>query len=168
MFQKITATVQQTQYNEGSYKKGAALVEAGNKRKNQFLTDALNYAESTITNAGLSDIEWDLSGLIISKRDDPSQSMKLTSGGILFAKPSPTGTLWRTGITAEGISADLITAGSINTENIEIKNGKDSAFKWDKFGLHAFSFTPQLDGTATVNTSKFVRFDKYQQVNIQA
>jgi hypothetical protein len=137
------------------------LVEASSKKKNEFLLGALGAAESKVTNAGLSDIVWDNSGLTISKKDDQSQKIRLTSGGILFSKNTPQGTQWRTGITADGVSADLITAGSINTGEIEIKCGNDTTFKWDRYGLSAFDFVDQLDGTTTVNPSKFVRFDKY-------
>jgi hypothetical protein len=46
LFQKITATVQQTQYNVGSYEKGAALVDANYMKQNEWITNAINNAES--------------------------------------------------------------------------------------------------------------------------
>jgi hypothetical protein len=52
LFKKITATVQSVQYNEGSYKKAAELVEAEESYKMAFLESALNSARMAIQNAG--------------------------------------------------------------------------------------------------------------------
>jgi hypothetical protein len=52
LFQKITATVQQAQYSTGSYEKAVALAEAGQERKNQFVTEALAGSEARLSIAG--------------------------------------------------------------------------------------------------------------------
>ena len=69
---------------------------------------------------------------------------------------------WKTGLTPEGISASLVTAGTINTGNISIMNGKDATFMWNTFGLSAFD-TDWTNGeiTGTPKKDTFVRFDKY-------
>jgi hypothetical protein len=69
---------------------------------------------------------------------------------------------WKTGLTPEGISASLVTAGTINTGNIAIMNGNNPAFRWDAFGISAFN--AEWDANSILGTSdktKFVRFDKH-------
>jgi hypothetical protein len=70
--------------------------------------------------------------------------------------------VWKTGLTSEGISASLITAGTINAGDISIMNVNEPVFRWDSFGLTAFD--AEWGGTSTVgrpNKNKFVRFDKH-------
>ena len=50
------------------------------------------------------------------------------------------GQTWSTGLSTDGISASLITAGSINTNEISIFSGDSPTFKWDRFGLTAYWF----------------------------
>ena len=58
LFQRITATVQQAQYNTGSYEKGAKLVEADVATKGEFIANAINSASEflefgqTVTTGG--------------------------------------------------------------------------------------------------------------------
>jgi hypothetical protein len=66
LFQKITAQVQQTQYNTGSYQKAVALTEASNERKNVFLSDALSAMSSKVKVAGQQYVVQDKYGLTIT------------------------------------------------------------------------------------------------------
>jgi hypothetical protein len=84
LFQKITATVQQTQYNEGSYKKAVELVEASEKKKNEFLMSSLNDPNSVLSNAGQNEVIWDNSGITITNKNNRSEQLRLVSSGILF------------------------------------------------------------------------------------
>lgn len=153
LFQKITATVQQAQYRTGSYEKAAALVEATEAKKYQFLTDALSGATSQLAAAGQQSVVWGNEGLIITDMDAPCKQLRAIGGAILLSKQDKNGqTQWTTGITADGVSASLITAGIINTADIQIMNGTDRYFRLDKKGLTAYR-EPSNPG--------FVRFDKY-------
>jgi hypothetical protein len=70
-----------------------------------------------------------------------------------------TGTqILKTGLTPKGISASLISAGRLNTGEIQIYNGNDATFRWDAFGLSSF-YIDDINGT--VDPYKFVRFDKH-------
>jgi hypothetical protein len=52
LFQKITATTQQAEYNTGAYEKAVALAEANTEAKGQFLSDALSGMASKLSVAG--------------------------------------------------------------------------------------------------------------------
>lgn len=160
LFQKITATVQQTQYNEGTYRKGAALVEASNAKKNEFLLDSLSDPASVLSNAGQNEVVWDNSGITITNSDNRAEQLRLVSSGIMFSTDSEGGPKWSTGITPQGISANKILAGSINTGEISLMNGKDTSFLWNAFGINAFDYEIENGTVTSVNKSKFVRFDK--------
>ena len=166
LFQKITATVQQAQYNTGSYEKAVALAEANQTRKQQFLSDALNSASARLSAAGQQSVVWDNTGLTITDVDTPSNQIKMIGGAILLKKQDENGQdKWTTGITSDGISASLITAGTINAGEIAIMNAKEPVFRWDAFGISAFDFIAQENDFGTtigaINPKKFVRFDKY-------
>ena len=165
LFQKITATVQQTQYNVGSYEKGAALVEASAAKKSEFIINAINAAQ-TYLNAGQT-VKSGADGITITDDSNAKRQLRLVGGAILFSAEDPETkeTRWRTGLTNEGISADLIRAGKIDTGEIQIMAGDQAAFRWDVYGISAYD-APWVDGggvstVGNVNTNKFVRFDKH-------
>lgn len=162
LFQKITATVQQTQYNEGSYKKAVELVEASDKKKNEFLMNSLSDPNSVLANAGQNEVIWDNSGITITNKNNRSEQLRLVSSGILFQQTGDSGEKWVTGLTPQGISASLIQAGRINTGKIQIMNGSDATFMWDSHGLSAYDFEEGFNGSvAKIIPNKFVRFDKF-------
>lgn len=166
LFQKITATVQQTQYNEGSYKKGAALAEANQERKQQFLSNALDSASARLTAAGQQSVTWGNDGITVKSVNSPSDMVRMVGGAIMLSKQDKNGQQkWVTGITSDGISADLINAGTVNTNNINIMNADEPVFKWDSYGISAFdsTWTNSEIGTtlSAIDTKKFVRFDKH-------
>jgi hypothetical protein len=162
LFQKITATVQQTQYSTGSYEKAVALAEASAEVKGEFLSQALSDANSKFSTAGQTTVIQDANGitLIDSKTQD---QMRLIGGAILMSiQDEKTGERkWKTGLTPEGISATMLTAGSIDTGNISIKNGNDITFMLNEYGITAFDADWGDNGVSGVDTSKFVRFDKH-------
>lgn len=166
LFQKITATVQQAQYSSGSYEKAVALAEANQARKQQFLTDALNGASARLQAAGQQSVVWDNTGLTITDVDAPSNQIRMIGGAILLKKQDENGQdRWTTGITSDGISASLITAGTINAGEIAIMNADEPVFRWDAFGITAFAVATVEEDFDTIfgpaNPNKFVRFDKY-------
>jgi hypothetical protein len=167
LFQKITATVQQTQYSTGSYEKAVALAEAGQARKQQFLTDALDGADARLQVAGQQSVEIGDDGITITDVDTPSDKIRMVGGAILLSKQDKSGqTKWVTGVTSDGISASLITAGTLNAGEISIMNYDEPVFRWDSFGLSAYDAEWADTGEGTtivskVDSNKFVRFDKY-------
>ena len=101
LFQKITATVQQTQYNVGSYEKGAALMEASSAAKAEFLTSAINDASAFLAPGKTHDVVWDNSGITVTDRETPTNQVKIVGGAMLFSAEDPTTKeqTWVTGVT---------------------------------------------------------------------
>lgn len=164
LFQKITATVQQAEYRSGAYEKAVKVVEGEPVVKQQFLTDALNNAAAKLTAAGQQTVVWDSSGITVVEKDKPCNSIRMVGGAILLSKQNENGEQqWTTGLTSDGISASLITAGVLNAGEIKIMSGRDPAFRWDDLGITAFD---RRDGL--MNTKKFVRFDKNGVYGIDA
>lgn len=163
LFQKITATVQQTQYSTGSYEKAVALAEATQERKHQFITDALNGATARLEMAGQQTVTWGNDGITVRSDEAPCDAIRMVGGAILLSKKDKNGQQkWVTAVTADGISASLITAGIINANEISIMNGNDATFRWDSHGLSAFDYTRSANNVISgIDTHKFIRFDKY-------
>ena len=162
LFQKITATVQQTQYSSGSYEKAVALAEANAAIKSEFLQDAFNSANDTLSKAGQTSVKWGDNGITLTDSDTKNE-MRLIGGAILMSIQDENGQRkWKTGLTPKGISASLVTAGTVDTGKIQIKNGKDVSFLWNSFGISAFDVDwNNGEVVGTPDTSKFVRFDKH-------
>lgn len=167
LFQKITATVQQTQYSTGSYEKAVALTEANASIKRQFLETALNDFGTKLNVAGQTTVTQDEHGITLTD-SSTLDSMRLIGGAILMSKvDSKTGERsWKTGLTPEGIAADWIGAGIIDANEVRIMNKKDPLFRWDSYGLTAFWADWKKAGSDIITIDKadpkqFVRFDKF-------
>lgn len=166
LFQKITATVQQAQYSTGSYEKAVALAEANQTRKQQFLTDALDSASARLSTAGQQSVTWGNDGITVKSVNSPCDAIRMVGGAILLSKQDANGEQkWVTGVTSDGVSASLITAGIINAGEITIMNYDQPVFRWDSFGITAYDANWYDDEAGTVisgvNSRKFVRFDKH-------
>jgi hypothetical protein len=162
LFQRITATVQQAKYSEGSYELASELATGKAEIKSQFLSDALTDANTVLMNSGEQSVKWDKTGITVTDVKNPVSKLKLVSGAILLSDVNDAGdTIWKTAITPKGISADLLTAGKINTGEILIYNGNHPTFQWNSLGLTAYYFD-QAGGIATTPMhSKGVRFDRF-------
>ena len=163
LFHKITATVQQTQYNTGAYEKAVELAEADAELKSAFLQAGLQSMSAALSVGGQDTVVSDTDGITITDSNTKNQ-LRLVGGAILLGvEDSETGIRkWKTGLTPEGINATLIQAGTINTGIINIMNATEPTFKWDSFGISAYD-TDWTGDTANgeVDTGKFVRYDKY-------
>jgi hypothetical protein len=80
--------------------------------------------------------------------------LRIVAGGIFISNNG--GESWTTGISANGLNASCITAGSINAEKINITMGTDVAFRWDRLGISAY----KKDITG-FSPDTFTRFDQY-------
>ena len=163
LFQKITATVQQTQYSTGSYEKAVALAEADVKIRGKFVTEALEGMAGKLAVAGQTSVIMDSSGITLIDASTKDE-MRLIGGAILMSITDPeTGERkWKTGLTPQGISASLVTTGTLNAGNISIMNVEEPVFRWDAFGLTAYDVDwNNGDISGQTNPYKFVRFDKH-------
>ena len=162
LFQKITATVQQTQYNTGAYKKAVDLAEANSVIKSKFINEGLSSMGNALSIAGQTSVVQDVNGITLTDSATKNQ-MRLIGGAIMMSiEDGETGQRkWKTGLTPDGISASLITAGNINAGEISIMNANEPTFKWNAFGISAFDtdWTNNLPN-GKVDPYTFVRFDK--------
>jgi hypothetical protein len=76
------------------------------------------------------------------------------SRGLLVSNDG--GNTYQTAITGDGINADLLVAGRIDTGMLLIGDKDKPNFFWDKLGISAFG----VDGKK-IDYSRFVRLDQY-------
>ena len=156
LFQKITATVQQAQYKSGAYDKAAQFVESPDEHLS-FIEEAFEDENAAILIGGQATVMQNKSGLCIRDVQDPFNELRLLGGKILISRRDENGKqVWSLGLSSQGLSADLVTAGILNAGKIMIMDNNEPAFRWDQHGISAFK--PNGGG---YNTHTFVRFDKH-------
>ena len=153
LFQRITAATQSLQYASGEYQKAANVIENDGTIKASILQNSLALNQNIMISSQNNAYTLDATGITLTDISNPNRKVKLTSGGLIFTNDGET---WKTGIDADGIRADYLTTGAINTNDITIYSGKYPTFRWTSSGLDAYSW-----GDTGVNFGKFVRFDQY-------
>jgi hypothetical protein len=122
----------------GSYEKGAALLEASKELQNEFVTNAINGAATYLQHG--QTVVTGPDGITITDDSDKQNKLRMVGGAILFSTTDPETQeqTWMTGVTKDGISASLVTAGRIDTGSINIMAGDEPAFRWDAYGISAY------------------------------
>lgn len=165
LFQRTSATIQSVQYNTGSYQKAAELVKADTAKKLNYLSDALNNINAVFKNMGEQSVVQDKNGITITDLNSSNNMLRLVSGGILLSKDG--GATWSAGISADGISASILTTGILKTNQIQIMNDNEAYFRWDPLGITAYDFellTQAEIESGTLpkaTTTKGIRFDRF-------
>ena len=158
LFQRVSAAVQTLEYNEATYAKTSAILDSNGDIKGDLLAKSIEKAGIFgyyLTSDGTIQIIDD--GLLIENLTNHQERVKIISSGIQFSKDG--GETWQTALSADGITTDALTSGSINTQLIRITDGDNPSFTWDKYGLNAYGFDEDGDGYYDLKT--YVRFDKY-------
>lgn len=156
LFKSLTASVQALQYSEGAYQKAAELAVSDEKDRFKFLEGAMNSAQMAIENAGDQTVTWDNRGITVTDAVNKAKQLRLVSGAMMFRTLDENGEeAWKTGITPEGVSADLITAGRIDSGTIQIMNKNDTSFRWDSKGITAYD----VDNEGNYTKDRGVRFN---------
>lgn len=152
LFQKITATVQQAQYSTGAYEKGVAEANAITEDSVGFLREAMSTMTVNLDNPQ-----------VMSESTDKSSQLRIVDGKVLIGKrdQNTEEISWTTGLSSDGIAADLINTGRLNTSKIQVYGGDNPTFRWDARGISAYDYTNFNNVISGVNTNKFVRFDKH-------
>ena len=156
LFQRIAAATQSLQYHEGEYRRAANAINADGTINSSLLKNSLKNNELLIKNAKDESVVWDETGITITNFLNPNNIVRLVSGGIVLT--SDGGKNWTTGITGEGINANVITTGRLDTNRIRIFNAEQQTFEWNAKGLSAFY---QENDNAPINYDKYIRFDRY-------
>ena len=160
LFQRITATTQSVEYHTGEYGRATSIVESDGTISVSTLANSLANNAIRLENSKDQSVVWDETGITTTNLSRPNEIVRIVSGGIFLTTDG--GATWNTGITAEGMNANFLTAGNISTSNVSIMNGSFPSFRWDEKGLSAFEFKLDINGNPYgFNTAKFVRYDQY-------
>ena len=160
LFQRISATVQNLQYAEGSYAKAAGILTPDGNIKVEVLQSVIDNNSVTLQNAINESVVWDDKGITITSKTNASNILRLVSNGVYVSQDG--GSTYINAIRGDGISASVLTAGVVNTQAIVICNGEAPSFHWDEFGISAYQFESIEAGAAKVyDLSTFVRFDRF-------
>ncbi len=153
LFQRIAASSQSLQYAEGAYQRAADGISSDGTIDSSLLQNTFDQNESLVLSSSNQDVVWDDTGITVTDKTDTASKTKILAGGIFITDDG--GITWKNAIRGDGISTNLLTAGRINTNEIYIYDGKAPRFRWDSYGITAYS------NEQGVNFNKFVRFDKY-------
>lgn len=167
LFQRIAATTESLQYNTGRYERSAKAVEADGSISHKALQQAVTENGLAINNAGAQTVTVDEQGVITTDKALPNKKVRIIGGGIYVTKDG--GETWETGITGDGINANVITTGQLNTGEVNIMTGEVASHRWDDKGISAYQTIYDLEtGSVTgVNNKNFVRFDEFGLYGIQ-
>lgn len=159
LFQRITATTQSLQYATGAYNKAADSFTSTGEIEGETLQNSFNLNQNLAWAAQNDSVVYDTTGMTVVDTTDPTKIVRISSKGIQITEDG--GQHWYLGITGSGISTKYLTSGIITTDKINIMDGNYPTFKWDKYGLTAFSYELKDGIINNVNDGNFVRFDRF-------
>lgn len=177
VFQKLTATVTSVEYNENELNRAADAFEATTGAiKTEVFQKSLEDNFNRIQLGNNNEITIDKNTGITLRDAESNNGVKIIGNGIFLTEDinKPTENIqWKTGITGAGINANAITAGNIDTKQVNIWNASERQvrFVWNEQGLFAygdkFGVTDNPDGTTNITTeqdlidyNKFVKFNQ--------
>ena len=160
LFHRIEAATQTVEFNTGKYARAADIVNPEGYIDISMLQSAFDNGEWSLSQLSDQSVTWaDGKGIKISSPKDSDRQVRLANMGIFLTTDG--GATWKTGITGDGIHADVITTGQLNTNNILIGNSETPMFRWDKEGISAYKFDKIGELTTNYNSSVYVRFNQY-------
>jgi hypothetical protein len=166
LFQRISAATQTLELNEQTYNKSDYFTADG-KLSADLLQRTLDQNNFILANASDNSYILDHTGLSMHAIDNPTKQLRIIAEGLFVSNSRNLQTgqpLWRTGITADGISADLITAGAIDTANIRIYSGSQPLQVWNAVGLTSYkrdTTDKNSKNYGKADTKNFVRLDQF-------
>lgn len=161
LFQRIAATTESLQYNTGRYERGAKAVEPDGSISHKALQQAVTENGLAIANAGAQTVAIDEQGVVTTDKTLPNKKVRIIGGGIYVTKDG--GETWETGITGDGINANVITTGQLNTGEINIMTGDAASHRWDSKGITAYrtNYNPETGEILSISPNSFVRLDEF-------
>ena len=153
LFQRIAATVQSVEYNSPSFARAASILDTGGLINPSLLANSLSGMSSFVLPGNILIDEF---GVTTKNYKEPARQMRITGDALQVTTDE--GYNWDNVITAEGINTNKLTAGNIDTQQIQIIDGENTSFRWDQYGLNAYGYG-QPSGAYDLKT--YVRFDKY-------
>ena len=144
LFQKITASTIALQSKEYAYDRSTQIVTVEGGINETILKDTFEKPESTFKVSANSNVSWDYTGITSTSNtlneNGVYAQMKVTSEGIFTAnaKDAYGNYIWTTAITPQGINANQLTLGKLDTRQIQIFNSSEPRFLWNENGLYAY------------------------------
>lgn len=154
LFQRITAQTQALQFASGQYARAANVVTTQGTIQASTLEASLQANQNLVYSAKNELVKNDSTGITVSNSQNPNYKTKVTSGGVFVTTDG--GTTWTSAVNGNGVSANLITSGQLDTKEVVIIDGNYPTFRWDTEGITAYNHTE-----SGANFGKFVRFDQY-------
>lgn len=159
LFSKITATTASLQYAAGSFSKAANVVN--NDRSidmSSIQKTFLNGDSYSLSISGTDSVKLDNRGLTVNDPANPAAVVRIDSAGVKVS--SDGGKNYATAINGAGITTELLKAGQIDADKINILNAsKGLAFTWDSQGLNAY-LARANDFSKGRNGQVYVRFSE--------
>lgn len=160
LFQRITATTQSLQYAQGQYNRAAGSFNSTGEINLTTLQQSLDAASNLAWSAKDESVVIDTTGITVVDITSPNQVVKLSTKGLFFSNDG--GKNFSLSINGAGVVVSALQSGLLNTDKIVIGDPANPTFKWDKYGINAFSFDMDEDGNVTQrNSTEFVRFDRF-------
>ncbi len=160
LFERISAATQTLELNEQTYNKSAYFTSDG-ELSADILQKTLLQNSLILANASDNSYVLDETGLSFQSILNPKKKVRLLAEGLFLSNSTNLSTgapEWKTGVTAEGISASLLTAGEINTANIKIFSDAQPSQSWNKLGITSYGID---SNTGKVLANTFVRLDQF-------
>lgn len=162
LFQRISAAAQTLSLKEQVYDKAANFTSQGEIDKD-ILQKTLSDNNLVLANASDNSYLLDDSGLTLQSIINPIKKTRILAEGIFISNSlnfmgEPE---WKTGITADGINASILTAGEINTAKIKIYAEGQPNQTWDALGITSYQMTKNEEDSFEVDPNRFVRFDNF-------
>ena len=161
LFQRITAATQSLEFSEGKYNKAANIINTDGTIKSSVIQSTFDSNTDLVYGAQNESVLMDNTGITVTSNEDAAKQVKVTSGGLFVSNDG--GMSWKNAIRGDGITADVITAGSLNVEQVTVYSKDAPSFLWDSKGISAF----EINESGSTNFSKYVRFDKYGMYGIK-
>lgn len=169
IFQKLTATMTDIRYNENSIYTAANSFNTDGTIKTQIFQKALEDNSLRVSLGVNNEVTISESTGITLKDKDNNTGIKLIGNGIFLTNDITSDPVtWRTGITGDGINADAIIGGSIDTKKVTIWSGDEDQYRflWNDQGLFAFGDKFGNEEGLSVSTYKdLIDYSKYVKFN---
>ena len=170
IFQKLTATVTDINYNSNEIYNAANSFETNGMIKTDVFKRSLQDNFEAVNLGINNEITIDKVTGITLKDNDNNSGVKLIGRGIFLTKDITQGTSteWKTGITGEGINTNALTAGSLDTKQITIWNSSErqARFVWNEQGLFAYGDKfGESESTSASTYQELIDYNKYVRYN---
>ena len=168
IFQKLTATMTDIRYNSNEIYNAVNSFENNNGTiKTEVFQKSLQENNYQIQLGVNNEITIDKQSGITLVDQDNNKAVKLIGNGIFLTNEyNGNNSQWKTGITGDGINANTLITGNIDTKNINIWNASEGQirFIWNEQGLFAYG-SKGIPGTTTNAPQDFVDYNKYVKFN---